>query len=163
MRPGWAACRRVASARPRPRTPPGSPLPRDRSRRTGRRASRGRGPTHCGRPRRAARLSLHEWTHLNGAAHAGRRNTRGKGGRLVEVVRLEQEEAPDVLLRIDERAVAQERLAVLHAYGRGRLRALQLLAAENTGFIGKRLVFADDPLELLFRKLTEFRPTVDQK
>src|SRR5919109_168689 len=89
MRPGWAAYRRVASAPSRPRMPP-APLPlRDRSRRTGRRASRGRGPTHPERPRRAARLSLHDWTDLNGAAHAGRRNTRGKGRRLVEVVRLE--------------------------------------------------------------------------
>src|ERR687895_2629670 len=135
MRQGWAACRRVASAPTRPRMPPASLLRRDRSRRTGRRASRGRGPTHCGRPRRAARLSLHEWTHLNGATHAGRRNTRGKGGRLVEVVRLEQEEAPDELLRVDERAVAQERLAVLHADRGGRLRALQLLAADDTGLV----------------------------
>src|SRR6266508_6783682 len=101
MRPGWAAYRRVTSAPPRLRMPPASLLRRDRSRRTGRRASRGRGPTHRGRPRRAARLSLHDWTHLNGAAHAGRRNTCGKARRLVEVVRLEQEEAPDVLLGID--------------------------------------------------------------
>src|ERR687891_1137687 len=163
MRQGWAACRRVASAPTPPRMPPASLLRRDRSRRTGRRASRGRGPTHCGRPRRAARLSLHEWTHLNGAAHAGRRNTHGKGGRLVEVVRLEQEEAPDVLLGIDERAVAQERLAVLHAYGRRRLRALQLHSAENTRFLGKRLVLADDRLELVFRDVTGFRRAVDQE
>src|SRR5919106_5394596 len=163
MRPGWAAYRRVASAPPRPRTPPASPPRRDRSRRTGRRASRGRGPTHRGRPRRAARLSLHDRTHLHGAAHAGRRNTRGESRRLVEVVRLEQEEAPDVLLGIDERAVAQERLAVLHAYGRRRLRALQLHAVEYTGLIGKRLVLADDRVEVVFRDVTGFRRAVDQE
>src|SRR5918999_4769698 len=163
MRPGWAACRRVASARPRPRMPPASLPPRDRSRRTGRRASRGRGPTHRGRPRRAARLSLHNWTHLNGAAHAGRRNTRGKGRRGVEVVRLEQVQAPDELLGVDERAVAQERLAVLHADGCRRLRALQLHAVENTGFIEDRVVLADDRLELVFRNVTEFRRAVDQQ
>src|SRR5215203_7202465 len=163
MRQRWAACRRVASAPPRPRMPPAPRLRRDRSRRTGRPASRGPGPTRCGRPRRAGRLSLHDWTHLNGAAHAGRRNACGKGRRLVEVVRLEQEEAPDVLLGIDERAVAQERLAVLHAYGRRRLRALQLHAVENTGFIGKRLVLTDDRLELVFRNVTGFRRAVDQQ
>src|SRR5919106_353023 len=163
MRQGWAACRRVASAPPRPRMPPAPLLRRDRSRGTGRRASRRRGPTHCGRPRRAARLSLHGWTHLDGPAHAGRGNTGGERCRLVEIVRLEQVEAPDVLLGIDERAVAQERLAVLHAYGRRRLRALQLHAVENTGFIGRRLVLADDRLELVFRNVTGFRRAVDQQ
>src|SRR5215204_950010 len=163
MRQGSAAYPRAASAPPPPRTPPASPPPRDRSRRTGRRASRGRGPTHRGRPRRAARLSLHDWTHLDGTAHAGRRNACGNGRRLVEVVRLEQEEAPDVLLGIDERAVAQERLAVLHAHGRRRLRALQLHTVENTGFIGKRLVLGDDRLELVFRNVTDFRRAVDQQ
>src|SRR5918992_2412152 len=163
MRQGWAACRRVASAPTPPRMPPASLLRRDRSRRTGRRASRGRGPTHCGRPRRAARLSLHDRTHLDGAAHAGRRNARGKSRRLVEVVRLEQEEAADVLLGVDERAVAQERLAVLNPYGRRRLRALKLHAIENTGLIGKRLVLADDRLELVFRNVTGFRRAVDQQ
>src|SRR5215216_2634042 len=163
MRRGWAACRRVASVPPRPRMPPAPRLRRDRSRGTGRPASRGPGPTHCGRPRRAARLSLHDWTHLDGAAHAGRRNACGNGRRLVEVVRLEQEEAPDVLLGIDERAVAQERLAVLHAYGRRRLRAVQLHAVENTGFIGKRLVLADDGLQLFFRNVAGCRRAVDQQ
>src|SRR5918992_2604728 len=100
MRPGWAAYPRVASAPPRPRMPPAPLPPRDRSRRTGPRASRGLGPTHRGRPRRPARLSLHEWTHFDAAAHAGRRNTRGKGQRRVEVVRLEQVEAPEVLLGV---------------------------------------------------------------
>src|SRR5215207_4078976 len=163
MRPGWAAYRRVASAPPQPRMPPASLPPRDRSRRTDRRASRGRGPTHRGRPRRPARLSLHDWTHLNGAAHAGRRNTRGKGRRRVDVLRLEQVEAPEVLLGVDERAVAQERLAVLHADGRRRLRALQLHAVENTGCIEDRLVLADDRLELVFRNVAEFRQAVDQQ
>src|SRR5919108_1701550 len=163
MRPGWAAYRRVASAPSRPRMPPAPLPPRDRSRRTGRRASRGRGPTHRGRPRRAARLSLHDWTDLNGAAHAGRRNTRGEGGRLVEVVRLEHVYAPEVLLGVDERAVAQERLAVLHADGRRRLRPLQLHAVENTGCIEDRLVLADDRLELVFGHVTDFRRGVVQQ
>ena len=56
MRPRWAGRRRAASARPRPRTPPASPPRPGRSRRTGRRASRGRGPTRRGRPGRAARI-----------------------------------------------------------------------------------------------------------
>src|SRR5919108_3348074 len=163
MRPGWAAYRRVASAPPRPRMPPASRPRRDRSRRTGRRASPGRGPTHRGRPRRAARLSLHDRTHLDGAAHAGRRNTCGNGRRLVEVVRLEQVDAPEVLLGIDERAVAQERLVVLHADGRRRLRALKLHAVENAGCLVDRLVLADDRLELLFRNVTDVRRAVDQQ
>src|SRR6185503_6332438 len=155
MRPGWAACRRAASAPPRQRTPPASPPRRDRSRRTGRRASRGRGPTHRGRPRRAARLSLHDRTHLDGTAHAGCRNARGEGRRRVEVVSLEQIEAPEVLLGVDERTVAQKCLAVLHPDGRGRLRALQLLAGENTGFVEERLVLADDRAELVVRDVAE--------
>src|SRR5215213_4395646 len=156
MRPGWAAYRRMASAPPRPRMPPASLLPRDRSRRTGRRASRERGPTHRGRPRRAARLSLHDWTHLDRAAHAGRRNTRGNGRRRVEVVRLEQVDAPEVLLGVDERPVAEERLAVLHAHRRRRLRALELHAVENTGGIEDRVVLVDDRLELVFGKVPDF-------
>src|SRR5215217_1632511 len=163
MRPGWAARPRVASAPPRPRMPPASPPPRDRTRRTGRRASRGRGPTHHGRPRRPARLSLHDRAHLNRAAHPGRRNTRGKGRRRIEIVRLEQVDAPDELLGVDERSVAQERLAVLDADGRRRLRALQLHAVENTGCLEDRLVLADDRLELVFRNVTELRRAVDQQ
>ena len=48
----------------------------------------------------------------------------------------EQGEAPDVLLGVDERAVAQEPLAVLHAYGRRRLWKLKLHPPSRHGFSG---------------------------
>jgi hypothetical protein len=83
--------------------------------------------------------------------------------RRVEVVRLEQVDAPEVLLGVDERPVAQERFAVLHAHGRRRLRALQLHAVENTGCIEDRVVLVDDRVELVFRKVTDFGRAVNQQ
>ena len=41
--------------------------------------------------------------------------------------------AAEVLLRLDERAVGEQRLSVLNAHGRGRLDRLQLLAADDAG------------------------------
>src|SRR5262245_41639499 len=45
---------------------------------------------------------------------------RGHADRLVEVARLDQEEAADLLLALDERSVRDERLAVARAHRRGR-------------------------------------------
>ena len=50
-----------------------------------------------------------------------RRDPRGQLDRGVEVVGLEDEVAADRLLRLGERAVGDQRLAVLHAHGRRRL------------------------------------------
>ena len=73
------------------------------------------------------RLPLDQRPHLDGAAHPGRRNPRGDVERHVEVVGLDEEEAAHVLLRVDERAVGEERLTVLDAHGRGGVDRLQLL------------------------------------
>ena len=56
------------------------------------------------------RLPLHQRPHLDRAAHPRRRDPRGDLDRRVEVVGLDQEEAAQVLLRVDERAVGEQRL-----------------------------------------------------
>src|SRR6266487_2134337 len=73
-------------------------------------------PISRGRPARGS-LPLHEWAHLDRAAHARRRDPRGQFDRAVEVVGLEEEVAAERLLGGDERAIGGQRLAVLNPHG----------------------------------------------
>ena len=77
------------------------------------------------------RLPLHQRPHLDRAAHPRGRDPRGELERRIEVVRLDHEVAAQVLLRVDERPVREQRLAVLDAHGRRGLDRLQLLAADD--------------------------------
>ena len=81
-----------------------------------------------------------------------RRNPRGERESPVEVVapRAGRSRRVTSLVSTNGPSVS-ERLAVLHANGRRRLRALQLHAVENTGFVEDRVVLADDRLELVLR------------
>ena len=107
----WAVCRRAATARRRPRTPPERPPRRDRSRRGSRSGWRGRGPTRRGRPVRAA-LPLHQRAHLDRAAHPRGWYPCRDLERCVEISHIDEDEAADMLLRIDEGTVGEQRLAV---------------------------------------------------
>src|SRR5581483_11012925 len=144
--------RREASARPRRRTPPGRLPRRGRSRRGSRPGWRERGSTPRGRPGRAA-LPLRQGPHLDRSAHPGGRDPRGDLEHGVEVVGLDQHEAADVLLRIDEGAVGEERLAALDADGGGGLDRLEPLAAEDLRGLGDRHVLVDDRLLRLRRQV----------
>ena len=77
------------------------------------------------------RLPLHQRPHLDRAAHPRGRDPRGDLERRIEIVRLDHDEAADVLLRVDERTVGEQRLSVLNAHGRRGLDRLQLLAADD--------------------------------
>src|SRR5205807_489056 len=89
-------------------------------RRGSRSAQRGHDPTGRGRPDRGS-LLLHDWPHLDPAAHAGRRDPRGQLDSGVEVVGLEEQVAAYRLLELDEWTVGGQRLAVLHPHGGRRL------------------------------------------
>src|SRR5579884_882335 len=82
----------------------------------------------------AARLRPTPTSHVPDGPHLGRaalRDVRHPGrplDRLVEVRRLEDEEAAELLLRLGERPVAEQHLAVRLANGRGRAGGAQPLA-----------------------------------
>ena len=78
------------------------------------------------------RLPLHQGPHLDRAAHPRGRDPCGKLEHRVEIVRLDHDEAADVLLRVDKRTVREQRLSVLDADGRRSLDRLQLLAARGS-------------------------------
>src|SRR4051794_853128 len=130
MRRDWAGCPRAASARRRPRTPPARLPRRDRCHAGSRRGWRGRAPTPRGTPARAG-LALRQRAHLDRAAQPRDRDPRGDLQRLVEILRLEDAEAAHVLLRIDERAVGEQRLPVLDAHRRRGLDRLQPRGADD--------------------------------
>jgi hypothetical protein len=79
------------------------------------------------------RLPLHQRPNLDRTAHPRGRDPRGNRERRVEIVRLDHDEAADVLLRVHERTIGEKRLPVLNAHGRRRLDRLQLPAADNPG------------------------------
>src|SRR4029077_1791315 len=114
------------------------------------------------------RLPLHQWPYLDCAAHSRGRDTRGELERRVEIIHVDHDEAADVLLRVDERPVREQRLAVLNAHGRRSLDRLQLLAGDYPGRVAQREVvgvgsltavlrttFGVTLLPLVFRKLLE--------
>ena len=101
------------------------------------------------------RLPLHQWPYLDCAAHSRGRDTRGELERRIEIVHVDHDEAADVLLRVDERTIREQRLAVLNAHGRRSLDRLQLLAGDDPGCVAKREVLVDDRLPLVLRKLLE--------
>ena len=108
-------------------------LPRQgRSRRGSRSGWPGRAPTPPGRPARTA-LSLHQRPHFDRAAHASRGNPRRQLERPIEVVRLEQVEAAENLLRVRERPVRRQRPPVVHANGRRAFRRLSCSAPRTPG------------------------------
>src|SRR4029450_10095227 len=108
-------------------------------------------------------LALHDRTHLDGAAHARRRDARGNCRGLVEVVGLEQEETAEVLLGVDERAVAQQCIAVVDAHRGRRTRQRWLLAAEDARHPGELFVLADHSFQLFLREFPDFRRVVDEE
>src|SRR5581483_8517904 len=117
-----------ASALRRSRTPPGRRPRRGRSRRARGSGSRPRARTPPGLPARPGlrlpRGDRHHRPHLDGAvlrARAARRDLE----RLVECLDLDQIEAAELLLRLGERAVGDQRLAVADTHGRGRRRRLE--------------------------------------
>ena|GEM_PF-4733536 len=60
------------------------------------------------------------WPNLY-SAKATNGHPRRPVERRVEIGRLDELEAEQVLFRLDERAIGQQSLAVAHAYARGRL------------------------------------------
>ena len=122
-RPDSPGRRRAATARPRRRTPPARPPRRGRSRRGSRSAWRGRGPTRRGRPARRRRATLCPLSAPPPAAPRPRRRAAPRecarpARARVEVVGLEQVEAAERFLRLGERPVRRQGLAVLHAHRR---------------------------------------------
>src|SRR6187401_2656719 len=103
-------------------------------------------------------LPLDQRPHLDRAAHPRRRHPRGDVERRVEVVGLDEAEAAHVLLCVDERAVGEERLAVLDAHGRRGLDRLQLLAADDLRRPSDREVLLDDRLPRLLGHSLELLP-----
>src|SRR5262249_3970603 len=74
---------------------------------------------------------------------SGRDARRDLEGR-VEIVRLDEDEAAEVLFRIHERPIREKRLSVLDAHGGRGLDRLQLLASDHTGRLTDGAVVADD-------------------
>ena len=72
------------------------------------------------------------------------RNARRECDRVVEIVGLEQVQPAEHLLRLGERPVGRQRLAVAHANRRRHVRRLQLVAAEDAGGLGEREVLLVD-------------------
>src|SRR3989441_415708 len=76
-------------------------------------------------------VHLHDRPNLDRAAHPHRRDPRGDGDGLVEVLRLHDEVAAELLLRLGERAVRRDRLAVLAPHGGRRAGRLQRIARQE--------------------------------
>src|SRR5256714_4574128 len=70
----------------------------------------------------------HDRTHFDGA-EARARDLRGDGDGLVQIGRLDQVVAAQLLLRLGEGAVGSQALAVAHAHRGGRVGRLQRVAA----------------------------------
>src|SRR3954462_5086763 len=152
MRPGRPAARRAASARLRSRTPPGprprpapslrrsgsAPRPPARSapgragrRRSLRRPGSGRGALP-GRPGRfPPRVVVHARADLRVAAVVVPRRLRRPLERLVEIAYVEDDEAAELLLGLDERPVGHLAVTTADPDRRRGVRALQALAGDQ--------------------------------
>src|SRR5438876_559840 len=76
-------------------------------------------------------VHLHDGPNLDRAAHPHRRDPRREDDGLVEVLRLHDEVATELLLRLGERAVRRDRLTVLAPHGGRRAGRLQRIARQE--------------------------------
>src|SRR5262249_35034755 len=94
-------------------------------------------------------LALHHRPHLDRPAEPRSGKTGCEVEGLVEVVRLDEEEAAEDLLRVGERAIGGERLPVLDADGGRALRRVQLPVGGDAGLFREREELAPNRLLLL--------------
>src|SRR4029077_6906932 len=95
---------------------------------------------------------LRDRTHLYGAEARARDTRRGIDG-LVERGAVDEVIAADELLRLGERAIGDEAIAVAHAHGVGLARASQRVAVDEDSLFADRgrigEVLAHDRIDLL--------------
>src|SRR5262245_40538716 len=103
--------------------------------------------------RSRARSVLDHRPHLDGAAVPRRRDLRGERERIVDVVALDEIEAAEVLLRLRERAVGRNRIAVVDADGRGAGEVAEVGAALRLRPLAQRHVLLRLSLLLLGAQL----------
>src|SRR5437762_2465658 len=88
-------------------------------------------------------------------AHARRRDAGGDRGRLVEILRLDQVEAAELLLRLGERPVRGEELGVADAHRprgpRGLERLSSPVVAARSNALRERAVFREEAPHLRLR------------
>src|SRR5262245_19919799 len=118
-------------------------------------------PPSAARPLR--RLQLQKRAHLDAAEPTGR-NLRGDLDRVVEVARLDEDEAPELLLRLDEGAIGGGHPARLLPYRRGGPDALKAGRGDVVAAPAQRLVvregFGTHGLQLTLLQRIEL-PLVD--
>src|SRR5947208_1279106 len=109
--------------------------------------------------------TLHDRAHLDRAAHAGDgRDALRELERPLLALRLDEVVAAERLLRLCERAVGDEGLAVADPHGHGLLDALQLRTVLRRGVARDRTVLVVDRAELVLRELRpRLRVVVDQQ